>query len=127
MPDKKVYEKLNIKTGSKVKFVNPPADYLDLIGGLPEGAVNEALNAEPVDQVIVFANNRSELEKYAPVWSELASNQTQVWIVYHKGTSKTKTDINRDSINSFANSISMQGVAMVSINDDWSALRLKKA
>ena len=48
-------------------------------------------------------------------------------ITYHKGTSKTKTDINRDSINTYAQTIGLVGVAMISIDDDWSALRLKVA
>lgn len=50
-----------------------------------------------------------------------------IWVIYHKGTSRIKTDINRDSINAYAQSIGLQGVAMVSINDDWAALRLKAA
>jgi hypothetical protein len=36
-----------------------------------------------------------------------------------------KTDINRDTINAYAASLGLQGVAMISIDDDWSALRLK--
>jgi hypothetical protein len=48
-----------------------------------------------------------------------------LWVTYYKGTAKTKTDINRDSINAYAQTIGLQGVAMISIDDDWSALRLK--
>jgi hypothetical protein len=36
-----------------------------------------------------------------------------------------KTDIHRDTINAYAQTLGLQGVAMISINDDWSALRLK--
>jgi hypothetical protein len=46
-------------------------------------------------------------------------------VTYNKGTSKHKTDINRDSINAYAHSIGMEGVAMISLDEDWSALRLK--
>jgi hypothetical protein len=49
-----------------------------------------------------------------------------LWVSYHKGTSKVKTDINRDTINAYANSLCLQGVAIISIDDDWSALRLKR-
>jgi hypothetical protein len=48
-----------------------------------------------------------------------------LWVTYHKGTSKVKTDINRDTINAYASTLGMQGVAIISIDDDWSALRLK--
>jgi hypothetical protein len=48
-----------------------------------------------------------------------------LWVTYHKGTSKVKTDIHRDMINAYAHSIGLEGVAMISIDEDWSALRLK--
>jgi hypothetical protein len=38
---------------------------------------------------------------------------------------KQKSDINRDSIAAYANTIGMQGVAMIPVDDDWLALRLK--
>ena len=48
-----------------------------------------------------------------------------LWVTYHKGTSKIKTDINRDSINAYAGTLGMQAVAIISVDDDWAALRLK--
>jgi hypothetical protein len=48
-----------------------------------------------------------------------------LWVTYHKGTSRVKTDINRDTINDYARSIGLEGIAMISIDEDWSALRLK--
>jgi hypothetical protein len=46
-------------------------------------------------------------------------------VSYPKGTSKVNTDINRDTIGLYAQSIGLQPVAMISIDDTWSALRLK--
>jgi hypothetical protein len=48
-----------------------------------------------------------------------------LWVTYHKGTSKIKTDINRDSIAEYALSLGLKPVAMISVDEDWSALRLK--
>lgn len=126
MPDKPAYQKLLIKPGSTIRLINPPPNVDSLLGGLPGDVTSDALRCAPADVVIAFANNRKELEEQAAVWSGVASDRTIVWIAYHKGTSKVKTDIHRDSINDYAKSIGMLGVAMVSIDDDWSALRLKK-
>ena len=46
-------------------------------------------------------------------------------VTYYKGTSRVKTDINRDTISAYTHSVGLEGVAMISIDDDWSALRLK--
>jgi hypothetical protein len=56
---------------------------------------------------------------------QLLNAKGLLWVTYPKGTSRIKADINRDSINDFAKSIGLQGVAMISVDDTWSALRLK--
>jgi len=48
-----------------------------------------------------------------------------LWVTYHKGTSKVKTDINRDTIYAYTHTIGLDGVGLGSIDDNWSAMRLK--
>ncbi len=50
-----------------------------------------------------------------------------LWVTYPKGTSKVKADINRDIIREYARTIGLEAVALVSVDDTWSALRLKQA
>jgi len=50
-----------------------------------------------------------------------------LWVSYYKGTSKVKTDINRDMIYAYAHTIGLDGVGLVSIDDTWSAMRFKLA
>ncbi len=47
-----------------------------------------------------------------------------VWITYPKGTSGVKTDINRDIIWRYVQTISMTANSMISIDDTWSAMRV---
>jgi hypothetical protein len=78
-----------------------------------------------VEVIQVFVTNRLELEAQLPRLKKLLAPKGMMWVTYYKGTSKGKTDINRDTINAYAHSIGLEGVAMISIDDDWSALRLK--
>ncbi|MGE5221205.1 MAG: DUF3052 family protein [Omnitrophica WOR_2 bacterium] len=80
---------------------------------------------EPMDMVIAFINSRSELVEQLEKRSRLVKPGGIIWVVYHKGTSKLKTDINRDTINAYAQTIGLQGIVMISINSDWSGLRLR--
>ncbi|RPI87753.1 MAG: DUF3052 family protein [Chloroflexi bacterium] len=125
MSEKPPYQKMRIKAGTTVRFINPPPDVEKLLGGLPEDISVQSIQSSPVDTILLFANNRKELAEHLPVWSRVVSYDTDLWVLYHKGTSKIKTDIHRDSINDYAKSLGLQGVFMISINDDWSALRLK--
>ena len=126
MSEKSIAEKLSIKPGSKFLLVNPPDGYVTRMGELPEGV--ELLNnsSGQVEVIQVFVANRAELEAQLPHLAGLLSPRSMLWVTYHKGTSKVKTDINRDTINAYAQSIGLQGVAIISIDDDWAALRLKQ-
>jgi len=46
-------------------------------------------------------------------------------VFYYKLTSKKRGDIHRDSINDYAKSLGLEGIAMISVDEDMSALRLK--
>ncbi len=125
MSEKSIAERLFIRPGSTFLLVNPPAGYLANLGALPQGVSIISESSLPVEVIQVFVADRVALEQQLPRLKQLVSPKGALWVTYTKGTSKIKTDINRDTINAYAQSIGMQGVAMISIDDDWSALRLK--
>ncbi len=127
MLEKPVAEKLQIKEGMRVLFVNAPRGYKTLLGPLPKGAKHLKAATEPADVIQVFVADRKELEEQLPKLKNVLAPGGMLWVTYHKRTSRIRTDINRDSINAYADSIGLQGVAMISIDDDWAALRLKVA
>lgn len=125
MSDKSIAQKLFIKPGNKFLLVNPPAGYIAQMGQLPEGTILLSDSSCLVEVIQVFVTNRLELEAQLSQLKDLLAPKGMIWVTYHKGTSKVKTDINRDTINAYAGSLGLQSVAMISIDDDWSALRLK--
>jgi hypothetical protein len=42
-----------------------------------------------------------------------------------RGIAKVKTDINRDVIREYAETVGLQSVALFSVDETWAALRLK--
>ena len=125
MPDKTVVEKLLIKEGYRVAIVNPPNGYLDSMGKLPEKTTKVEISAGNLDFIQSFITSRKDLEASLQGLKTALKRDGLLWITYPKGTSKTKADINRDSINAYAKTVGLQGVAMISIDDTWSALRLR--
>jgi hypothetical protein len=81
---------------------------------------------DKVDVVLLFAMNRKELEQFFPTAKEHLGDKGSIWVCYLKQTASKATDINRDSINAFAKENGITGVAMISIDGDWSALRMKR-
>ena len=125
MPDKTVIEKLLIKPGKKVLVVSSPQELEARLGPLPEGVDLLDGPGEPADIILVFAKNRQEMEAQLPWLITALDPLGALWVAYYKGTARVKTDIHRDMINAYAKTLGLIGVAMISIDQDWSALRLK--
>jgi hypothetical protein len=48
-----------------------------------------------------------------------------LWFAYPKGTSKIKTDINRDILRSLGETVRLTTVSAISIDETWSAIRFR--
>ena len=125
MSNKSVAEKLMIKPGRSVLLVNPFEGYLDLLGFLSEITVHLNETSNPVDIIQLFVKSQNELEEFLPKLKSSLKPGGMIWVTYTKGTSKLAGDIHRDTINAYAKSLGMEGIAIISIDKDWSALRLK--
>ncbi|NHJ49159.1 MAG: DUF3052 family protein [Asgard group archaeon] len=123
---KPIVQKLLIKPGEKILFINPPDGYFDIIGEIPKDVQVVDELEEDLDFIQVFVKNKSELEKHLPKVKDYVKQKGKLWISYYKLTSKHASDINRDKINEYAQSLGLKGIFMISIDENWSGLRLKK-
>ena len=125
MPEKSILTKLQLKPGRKMLVINPPVGYLKKAGEIPPGA---ELAREPEQAFIiqVFLRTHIELEESLNRFSPLVQPGGMLWITYPKLTSVLKGDVHRDTINAYAQQKGWIGIAMISIDEDWSALRLKR-
>lgn len=125
MTEKTPAQKLLIKEGYSVLLINPPSDHESLLGEISGSSIYINKSPEKPDVIVAFLENRKDLESHLLEFKSLLKPKTLLWLSYHKGTSKIKTDINRDTINAYCMTKGLQGIAMISINDDWSSLRVK--
>lgn len=74
---------------------------------------------------LVFINNNTEFLDFLN--NNLIDIETDsvLWFAYPKGTSKIKTDINRDTIRKTGEGYGITTVTAISINEIWSALRFR--
>jgi len=124
---KSVAQKLALKPGLKFLLLNAPPGYEEHLGPLPEGVKRETSAGGIADVIQVFMASRKELESSLPRLKKRVVSTGTIWVTYPKGTSKLKSDLNRDSIREYAATIGLETVAIFSVDEDWSALRLKVA
>lgn len=74
---------------------------------------------------ILFVKNKAEVDRYLLEVIEKAEYDSPFWIAYPKGTSKVKTDINRDILWAHLKTIGYRPVSMISMDKTWSAMRIR--
>lgn len=126
MPANPVVKKLMLKPGQKAAFINAPKRYLSSLGELPEGVTASQTLSGKHDFIQLFVTDLAELKKHAPKVFAAAGPDALVWICYPKGTSKVKTDLNRDILWKQVEGSGFLGVAIVAIDETWSAMRFRE-
>ena len=74
---------------------------------------------------LVFINNNQEYLNFLKNQLQNIEYDGVLWFAYPKGTSKVKTDINRDTIRVTGEQCNITTVTAISIDDTWSALRFR--
>jgi hypothetical protein len=125
MSDKTVVQKLLVKPGYRFLLLNAPDGYPARLGELPGNVVLETTPSGQADVIQCFITSKKQLEETLPGLKAALKPGAILWLTYPKLTSKLAGDINRDIIYRYALMLGLEGVAMVAIDEDWSAQRLK--
>jgi len=124
-----IFKKMNFKSQSQVVVINTPASFEANIKAM-EGLTNFKRSLEEAAQiefVVAFVTQQAELNTLVPAIAQKLEGDALVWCCYPKGTSKNYTcDFNRDTGWAIMGAHGLEGVRMVAIDKDWSALRFRK-
>ncbi|MFD0675673.1 MULTISPECIES: YdeI/OmpD-associated family protein [unclassified Paenibacillus] len=120
-----LFKKLRIQSGQRILLLNAPAGYTERLIPLPE---HTSLDTQPegtYDLVHLFVRSAAELEEFAPLAIHAVKYDALLWITYPKKSSKIKTDLSRDEGWKVISEAGYEGVALVSIDETWSAMRFR--
>ncbi|TNJ68121.1 DUF3052 domain-containing protein [Paenibacillus hemerocallicola] len=117
-------QKLGIKQGTKICIVNEPDPYWELLGTLPPFIEKADPNEEQMDFIHIFANSKSEIEKYLNTIKGHIKQTGMVWVSWPKKSSKIITDLNEDVIRKLALDNQLVDVKVCAVDETWSALKL---
>jgi hypothetical protein len=123
MSEKTIADKMFLRTAKSMLILNGNV-HPGMVSQMPANLIKN--DQERVDVVLMFAMNQKELEQYFPTAKEHLGEKGSLWVAYLKQTASKATDINRDSINAYAKEQGITPVAIISIDGDWSALRMKR-
>jgi hypothetical protein len=124
-----VFKKLNYKGQTVVYALRAPVSFnanLQSLAG--EAAVKTKVGkSDKVDFAIGFATKQADVDNIAKAVAPQLQGDAVFWMCYPKGSSKKYTcDFNRDTGWNIMGQYGLEGVRMVAIDEDWSALRFRK-
>lgn len=123
-----LFNKLNLKHQRAIVVLNAPAMFeaeLQALGDVEIIRAPEQVTS--FEFALVFATQKRELDNLATRLIKNAKADAVLWFAYPKGSSKNyQCDFNRDNGWDVMTNAGYDGVRMVAIDDDWSALRFRQ-
>jgi hypothetical protein len=114
-------KKLEIKAGTRVALVNPPREFVALLGDLPAGARVRRGTGAARDLTIWFVRSRADLthnlSRVAP-----SRGQGSLWIAWPKKSSEIATDLSEDVLREVVLPHGLVDRKVCAIDRTWSGL-----
>lgn len=123
MSEKTIAQKLFARNATAIAILNADVQAAPFVAGLladlpPVLVVGPG---EPADLIVLFVHGSQELEDLLPPARAHLLPKGALWVAYRKGGKQ----LHRDSIAAYAETIGMEPVAIISLDAEWSCLRLK--
>src|SRR5438045_1703112 len=117
-------KKLHLKAGMRVAVANAPKDFS--LGAVPSGVTQEKSLKRDLDLVLLFSTTQKELKAQWPKALASVKRDGALWVSYPKKSSGVETDLGMGEWDATKGS-DWNPVAMIGLDDTWSAVRFKFA
>lgn len=117
--------KLRIKPHLPLVLIHAPDDCVHLLDDV--ALITHATGEKPASQLVLFAVSSNELAHELGILKDYISPETLFWVCYPKKSGAIASDLILMRSWDVVTEAGFRGQTSVSINDDWSALRLTNA
>ena len=124
-----VFDKLHFKNQREILVLAAPPSFEPELRTLSAVSIlRDAHNAKSIEFAIAFVTRRAEVDTAVKLIVPKTDGDVVLWFAYPKGTSKRVAgEINRDTGWEPLQSAGFETVRLVAIDEDWSALRFRRA
>jgi hypothetical protein len=124
-----VFAKLNLKDQPDLVVLNAPESFEPELKTLDRREIRRKISGNrPVSFAMAFVKTQAEIDQAAKALVPRLEGDIILWFAYPKGSSKRYTcDFNRDTGWTVLGAAGFEPVRMVAIDEDWSAIRFRRA
>lgn len=127
---KKLLAKLNYRGSKRIAVINAGDDFRKKITDeFSELSVDQEIDPRfPYDFIMIFVRDTAEAEANIPLALHNLLCDGILWFCYPKKSSKKyRSDLSRDYGWKGLNEADFHGIRLVSVDEDWSALRFRSS
>ena len=117
-------QKLGIRQSTKIRFINEPSHFFDLLGPLPSDCTVVESRARSVDYVHCFVTQKPRLNALLPTLLKQLAGNGMIWVSWPKKASKVRTDVTEDVVREVALPLGLVDIKVCAIDETWSGLKL---
>jgi len=114
--------KLGIKPGSNIVFVNAPSDYAKELD-LPADVSANSLSGKPLDFAQLFVKSEKELTKKFSHYAKRLNPSGMLWVSWPKKSSGVSTDLSENIVRDIGLATGLVDVKICAVNQVWSGLK----
>jgi hypothetical protein len=119
---KPLAQKLDLKSGDRVRIVGAPAAFAKVLGKLPEGASIVGPRAA-AERVLLFSTSEHHLhDAFTRAAKSLPAAGT-LWVAWPKKTSGVETDLTENVVRNVGLAAGLVDVKVCAITEVWSGLK----
>ena len=116
--------KLGIKPQARLGLISAPEDFLVLLGELPEDVSVRSRARGPLEVIVAFFLDRSELVRRLPALKAALDQAGGLWIAWPKRASGVATDVTENVVRELGLAAGLVDNKICAIDGTWSGLRL---
>jgi hypothetical protein len=116
--------KLGIKPHTRLGLISAPEGFLSLLGELPEDVSVRSRVRGPLDVIVAFFLDRSELVRRLPALKAALDQAGGLWIAWPKRASGVATDMTEHVVRELALAAGLVDNKVCAIDETWSGLRI---
>jgi hypothetical protein len=116
-------QKLGIKPGHRLLFVQPPKDFAATLGAVPDDTELVKPTANRIDVILLFVQSLAELKKrFAKQSKQLIANGA-LWVCWPKKASSVPTDLTENVVRDHGLEMGLVDVKVCAVDETWSGLK----
>ena len=117
-------KKIGIKENYRVRVVNAPVHYVDLLHPLPDGVKISNRLTRDIDIWHIFIKSKNDLSLKLQTAMKHIPDNGMIWVSWPKKSSGVISDITEGSIRDAAFPLGLVDIKVCAVDEIWSGLKL---